>query len=193
MGRNNTTSHTAPTNKAFLEVKGHRRRLNWYVFNRVSVYCTKLNNDCQSPHKTSSSVFPRCIPLTPGKNLHLNTFHPHLHNTDKSIVLAPHVLMHFMSSPEPTGMNGSSPQEQRTSDESHPTQLLSHPHHLVLRTCGISLTWKVHPRGEGLSANPLSLFPLSCRRPQHHTAPGHFPHHRHWVKCCLEPERQILH
>lgn len=45
MGRNDTRSHTAPTNKAFLEVKGHRRRSNRYALNRASVYCTELNDD----------------------------------------------------------------------------------------------------------------------------------------------------
>lgn len=32
MGRNNTRSHTAPTNKVFLEVKGYRRMSNQYIF-----------------------------------------------------------------------------------------------------------------------------------------------------------------
>lgn len=138
MGRNDTRSHTAPTNKAFLEVKAHRRRSNWYTFNRVSVYCTELNNNFQSPHKTPSGGFPHCVPLTPGKKIHLNTFYPHLHNTDKSVVQTRDVLMHFRSSLELTGMNSSGPQERRTSHESHPRQPLSHPHHPDPETCGIA-------------------------------------------------------
>lgn len=48
--------------------------------------------------------FRHCVPFTPGKKIHLNTFCPHLRNADKSVVLAPDVLTHFTSSPEPTGM-----------------------------------------------------------------------------------------
>lgn len=53
----------------------------------------------------------------------------------------------------------------------------------------ISLIWRVHPRGEGPSANPSLIFPLFCCRPQCHTAPAHPSHHRHWVKGCLGPRR----
>lgn len=80
--------------------KWHRRRSNQYVCYRVSMSCTKLNNNCQSPHKKVSSRFPHCVPLTPGKIIHLNTFYLHLHKADKSIVLTADVLMHFTSPPD---------------------------------------------------------------------------------------------
>lgn len=136
MDWNTTRSHTVPTNSVpgSSWKKGHRRRSNPYVLDRISKYRIELNKDCQSPHKTSSSGFPPQSPITCTNNawkniIHLKTFYQHLHNTDKPIVQALHVLMHFMSSLKPASMNSRGSQEWRTSDESHPTQLLYHPHH----------------------------------------------------------------
>lgn len=105
------------------------------------------------------------------------------------MVQALHVLMHFLSSLNPSGMNSSGPQERRTSDQSHPTQLLYHPQHqthaALHQPClkGASQQWgppchdPCSPTTDLSITQPLAMAPF--------TGAG-------W-STAQDPERQVLH
>lgn len=142
--------------------KWHRRRSNQYVCYRVSMSCTKLNNNCQSPHKKLSSGFPHCVPLTPGKIIHLNTFYLHLHKAEKSIVFTADVLMHFTSPPDEQVWTAVVLRNKGLSKAAFIPPLSCEPGDVWHR---ISLIQRMHPRGEGLSANLSSPVLPSCCSP----------------------------
>lgn len=107
-------------------------------------------------------------------------------------MLAPDVLTHFTSSPEPTGMNGSGPQDQRTSDEPHPRRLLSHPCHPNPGTVWhcISLVQGYTPevRAHLLIPGHYSRSPAVPLRSMKQQLPlSHRPQCRCWLKRCLGP------
>lgn len=146
----------------FLEVKWHRRRSNQYVRDRVGMSCTELNNNCQSPHKKPCSRFPHCVPLTPGKIIHLNTFYLHLHKADKSVVPAPDVLTHFASPPDEQVWTAAVLGNRGLSKAAFIPPLSREPGDMWHCT---SLIQRVHPRGEGLSAHLSSPVLLPCWHP----------------------------
>lgn len=92
--------------------------------------------------------------------------------------------MHFMSSLKLGGMSSSSPQDQRSSDESHPTQLLQHPHqqrHVALqKPCLKVRAPHYYPYS---SATQLSITQLLATVPI--TSAG-------W-STAQDPERKVLH